>query len=260
MADAMSAHVFGAAAAYYNPAGLSAPGSGAQVLVMHQEWVEQIRMEHLGVRAPLGEEDAFGVTLMTVTIPDIEVRTRPGPADGTFTARNFELGGSYARKMSDQLSLGITAKFLHEKIFLDEASGFALDAGMRYATPIEGLNAALTLSNIGGMSSLRSSSTKLPASTRIGFSYAASIQDFSLLGATDIVYVFPDARASMGLGAEIVFENVVAGRAGYLFGSDTRSISAGIGVRYEIVDVDYAFSPLGSDLGSTHTVSIIVNF
>ena len=64
----------------------------------------------------------------------------------------------------------------------------------------------------------------------------------------------------MNLGGEWMFNNVVAARAGYQIGSNTRGFSAGVGVAYDIFNLDYGFVPLSSNLGSGHTISLALNF
>ncbi len=265
MGDAMSALVEGAAAAYYNPAGLlsSSTGSmGTQLMFMHKEWIQDSRTEFLGGAMPLGERSALGVSVISTTVSDIEVRTRPGPPEATFTARNFSTGLSYAQAFGEDVRLGVTAKFLYEKIFVDEASGFAADLGAQVKTPVENLTAGIVLANIGGMSKLESEKTSLPAMLRIGPAYSVGFgaDEYTLNLAVDYMNVFPEKHSYVNTGAEFMFTRILAARAGYQFGSQGRGLSAGLGVSYGIVGLDYAFSHLAEDLGNTHTLSLAVTF
>ncbi|MCZ6776609.1 MAG: PorV/PorQ family protein [Ignavibacteria bacterium] len=264
MADAMSAHVTGSSATFYNPAGLPVAqlaNSTSQLTVMHKEWIQDTRTEFLGASALLDEENAIGFSINSTTISDIEIRTRPGPSEGTFTARNFSFGASYGRILSEQIRVGITAKFLYEKILIDEASGFAVDIGTQYQTPIENLSVGAVLANLGGMSTLRNEKSSLPTLLRIGPGYSTELVNISsdLTLASDLVYVFPENRSYVSLGGELLFSQTIAARAGYRFGSDGRGFTTGIGVQYSIIFVDYAFAPLSADLGNTHTISLSLN-
>src|SRR5512140_2498912 len=174
MGDAMSAIVQGAAATYYNPAGLlssSQEGTATQLMFMHKEWIQDTRSEFLGAAMPLGQRSALGVSVVTTTVSDIEVRLRPGPPDATFDARDFSAGLSYAQGIGEDIRLGVTAKFLYEKILVDETSGFGVDVGAQVKTPIENLVAGAVLANIGTMSQLQSEKITLPALFRIGPAY-----------------------------------------------------------------------------------------
>ena len=265
MGDAMSSLVGGAAATYYNPAGLlPSAGSGmeTQLMFMHKEWIQDARTEFLGAALPLGERNALGVSVISTTVSDIEIRTRPGPPDATFTARNLSLGVSYAKAIGTDLRLGLTAKFLYEKILVDEASGFAADFGAQVNTPIEHLTAGIVLANIGGMSALQSEKTSLPALLRIGPAYSIDLasDEYTLNLAADYMHIFPEKQGYLNTGTEFMYGRLLAARLGYQFGSQGRGLSAGLGILYGIVGLDYAYSHLAEDLGNTHTLSLAVTF
>jgi hypothetical protein len=265
MGDAMSGSVTGAAATYYNPAGLlgaNADGSSAEVMLMHKGWIQDTRMEYLATRIALNDESALGFFLNSTTVSDIEVRTRPGTPEGTFTARNFSVGASYARTMWNDLRIGLTAKFLYEKIFVDEASGLAFDLGLQCKTPIEHLSVGAVLANLGSVSELRSEKSTLPAILRVGPAYSLEIEsmDSRIILAADELYIFPERSSYLNVGGELFFNQTLAARAGYQFGSEGRGLSTGVGVHYGIVNLDYAYSPFSSDLGNAHTISLGLNF
>jgi len=265
MGDAMSSLVEGAAAAYYNPAGLvpSDPANArTQLMFMHKAWIQDSRTEFLGAAMPLGERSALGASVVTTTVSDIEVRTRPGPADATFTARNFSAGLSYAQGVGEDIRLGITAKFLYEKILVDESSGYAIDFGAQVKMPVENLTAGLAVANLGTMSKLESEKTSLPAMLRVGPAYSIAFSDneYTVNLAVDYMNVFPEKHSYMNTGAEFLFGRILAARGGYQFGSEGRGLSLGMGVYYGIVGLDYAYSHLAQDLGNTHTLSLAVTF
>lgn len=263
MADAMVGSVDGAAATYYNPAGL-APRSGSngtQLMFMHKEWIQDTRMEFLGGSGPLGENDALGISVTSTTVSDIEVRTRPGAPEGTFTARNFAAGASYARRLSDNVRVGVTAKFLYEKILVDEASGFAFDIGTQIDTPIDNLTVGAAVANLGKLSALETDPSVLPALARIGPAYAFALSEdlYRFQLAADLLHIFPEGKSYFNAGTEVNFDRLVSGRVGYQFGSKGRGFTAGVGFEYGIFALDYAYVPLSADLGNTHTIAIALN-
>jgi hypothetical protein len=264
LADAMAASVSGSAANYYNPAGLiwrEGAEARTQFMFMHKAWIQDTRIEFLGGMTQIGDENAIGAHLISTSVPDIEVRTVPGEAQGTFTASDLAVGVSFAHKFGQNVRAGITAKYLYEKIFVDNASGFAADLGVQADTPIENLKAAFTLANLGGMSTMRNEKTALPALMRLGTAYDFDISDgrYSFLLAADGLYVFPESRTYLNLGTEAVISRLVSIRAGYQFGSQARGLSAGLGLAYGVLALDYAYARLTSDLGNAHTISLAVN-
>jgi hypothetical protein len=196
MGDAMSAIVSGAAATYYNPAGiLASPStSTAQLMFMHKEWIQGTRVEFLGSSILFDDNNAIGFSLNSTTISDIEIRTRPGTPEGSFTARNLSLGATFAHRFSDDLRIGVTGKFLYQKILVDESSGFGIDVGAQYRTSIENLSIGAAVANLGSMSGLRGGNTKLPALLRVGPAYSYQLEGISskLSVASDLLYILPE--------------------------------------------------------------------
>jgi hypothetical protein len=265
LADAMTAGAAGAAAAHYNPAGLLAPmreGTAVEALFMHRTWIEDTRLSWLGAAVRLGETDALGFSLSTLTVPGIEVRTRPGPAEASFDARNLLLGASWARRFSGSVRAGITAKLLYQKLLVDESTGFGVDAGVQVNPGIEGLTLGAAMANLGTGGTMREESTTLPALLRAGGMWQTPVEavNADLRLALDVVQNLPAALTSLSVGAEAVVDRLVAVRAGYQAGETVRGLSLGLGVAYSPVTVDYAFAPLREEFGGTHTISLALTF
>lgn len=263
MGDAMSGVVAGAAATHFNPAGLlPAPGTSAssELMFMHKEWIQDTRTEFLGAAIILDEDQALGGAVTTTTVSDIEVRLRPGPAEGNFTARDLSAGFSYARVITPEVRVGLTAKILYQKIYVDDASGFAVDVGGMWTTPVENLTVGVALANLGSMGTLREEKTKLPALVRVGPGYRLLLNEgeMELVGAADYVRIFPESRNYLNAGGEFTFNRTFSARAGYQFGSEGRGLSAGLGLRYGFISVDYGYAKLSADLGNGHTFSLAI--
>jgi hypothetical protein len=263
MGDATAASVNGAAATHYNPAGIlpDSTAGNAELLFMHKEWIQDTRTEFLGARVSVSDLFALGFSVNTTTVSGIDIRTRPGPAEGTFTSRYLALGLSGAYRIGGGVSAGITARFLYEKILVDDASGLGVDFGMQYETPLEGLSVGMALANIGAMGNLRNEPSRLPALLRTGAAFALPVASVrgQLILAADGLFVFPESRTLLNAGAELAIEGIFAARAGYQAGSEGRGLSLGGGIRHGIFALDYAFSRLSGDLGNGHTISLGVS-
>jgi hypothetical protein len=263
MADAMAAAVDGAASTYYNPAGLAGPESSqkTEIIFTHREWIEDTRVEYLAGRIPLGTDDAIGVAFNSTTVGNIEIRTGPGEAAGNFTARNFSGGLSYGRRVTENVTIGGSVKYLYEKILVDEASGFGVDIGARVQTPVENLAVGAAIVNLGRMNSLRNEGTKLPSQLRIGPAYSFSFDEGTYGGvvAADFLRVLPDKKNFVNCGGEFVFSKLIAVRTGYQFGSEGRGFTAGFGVQYGMAGIQYAYAKLSDDLGDAHAISLLLS-
>lgn len=260
LSDATTAIASGASAATQNPAGLviaTDPARRIDVVFTHREWIQDTRMEYLAVRIGLDSLQSLAVSLASASTDDIEIRTRPGPPEGTFSARNASVGLSYARGFGD-LSLGLTAKVLYEKVLVDDATGYAFDIGGRWQSPLPDLVVGAALQHLGSMGTLREKSTTLPATFRLGPAYRLGWESprMDLLMAGDLAYVFEEGEPYASLGAELTYDSMLAARAGYQFGSEGRGFSAGVGIRYSLMQLDYAYAPIASGLGNTHTITV----
>lgn len=261
MGDALTASAAGAAGTYYNPAGIleraSAPHAPS-VMAMHKEWIQDTRTQFLGVAFGLADGHALGISVNTTTIADIEIRTRPGEAQGTFTARDLAVGLSYAHRITDDIRAGISVRYLYEQILVDDAAGFAGDVGLQYDTPLEGLTAGIAIANIGSMNAMRAEEVRLPTLARFGVAmpFEVAAIDARVLLAADGLHLFREGRTLAAFGAECMFLSSFAVRAGYQAGSEGRGLSLGGGVRYGIITLDYAYSKLATALGNGHTIAL----
>ena len=250
----------GPAAAQTNPAGLQSVGvdtASIHLLMTHQEWIQDTRTEFLGAALPLGDDQTLGFGLLTTTVSDIEIRTQPGPPEGTFTSRDLAFGVSYARKITETIRAGVTARYLYERILINEATGYSFDAGVRMLLPVQGLEAGISILNIGRMTVLEQERTTLPSMIRAGALYSGIINpQFSYDVTGDFVRNVPEKRWYVGAGGEIWFQQLVALRLGNEFGSDARGFTSGVGFAYGIVGIDYALARLREDLGTTHTITL----
>ncbi|MGE5399382.1 MAG: PorV/PorQ family protein [Ignavibacteriales bacterium] len=244
----------------YNPA-IFADYSSPEILFTHNQWIQDTRSEYLGVSFKLfGLPMAAGIN--TTTISDIEVRTLPGEAEGKFSANYFSGSLSTGFNVVDFLSVGFTAKFLYEGLLSDESNGLGFDIGALYRSPIEGVNIGAAIRNLGSMNELRNDPTKLPTDLRIGASYENilnSINSKVTFGAEVQKYLVAD-DLHINLGGEFFYDDMIALRAGYQTGFESKGITAGMGLKWYNLSFDYAFTPFLLDLGTSHTISIKFKF
>ena len=259
MGEAATAAAIDPSATHYNPAALSLSAS-SQLLLMHREWIQDSQTDYIGATTSAGRI-RLGIAVNSTSIDNIEVRTTPGPAQSTFTARNASLGLSAAYDISPDLSVGTTGKFLYEKILIDEASGFAFDIGAIYRTSFNVILGA-AINNLGSVSELRDAASKLPTIFRFGGAYQSSLKNIDgvFTGSADIVAMSGENKSHLHFGGEMEFKKMFAVRAGFQTGYEAKNVSAGVGLRQGILRFDYAFIPFSFDLGSTHTISVGIDF
>jgi hypothetical protein len=204
----------------------------------------------------------FAVGINTTSVSDIEIRTRPGEPEGKFNAHYFSASLSTAHKIIDNLNGGITIKYLYENLYSDDATGMAVDLGLSYRGFIDGLSLGASLKNIGSMKALRAESTKLPTDFRLGAAYDFALpqikMDFTALAGFQ---KYTDANDShLHFGGEISYDKFFAVRLGYMSNYDSKNITAGFGILWKSLNIDYAYVPVKYGLGDSHIFSFIYSF
>ncbi len=259
MGEAYAAIASDPAATYYNPASLSLSHS-PELLFMHKEWIKDTRTEYFAAKTSWHTID-LGLSINGTAVNNIEIRESPGPPQETFSAHNAAIGISGACKIESTLGIGLTGKYLYEKILVSEASGFAVDIGTWYQTPWD-TRIAFVINNIGSMNELQYDASKLPTSIRFGIAYERSLEtlDGGITIASDLVSFTGEHKTHLHLGIEMNYRHAFSVRLGYQTGYNAKSFSSGVGFRYGGFQIDYAFIPIRYDLGTSHTVSVGMEF
>ncbi len=259
MGEAYSAVASDPTSMYYNPAAIGQI-SGPQLLIMHKSWIEDVRTEYMGGAVRWGWL-ALGLNLNATSVNDIPVRSVPGDPITSFDQRNAALGVTAAIRFDSSLSIGGTVKYLYEEYLVDNSSGTGLDLSADYRTPW-GIRLALGYFNIGAMSVLHTQSSILPHLVRGGAAYDIPVESLEsrLTLAADVLSYTEDKLTHLHTGAEFDYHDTFAARLGFQTGYEGKNISAGIGIHYGLLHVDYAYVPFSYDLGSTHTLSLGIDF
>lgn len=265
MGSSNSASITGLEATSLNVAGM-AHIRKTEVMFTHSKWLvgSGIDINSFGFSQKVGESGSLGMSVMAMNFGDIQVTTADLPEGGlgTFSPNYTNIGLSYARRFSNSISGGFTARVISEGISDMSAQGMSFDAGIRYVTgEHDQIKFGLSLRNVGppmqyngdglsfrstdintGITSTnerRSEDFELPSLMNIGISY-----DFYLLPEVDSTgdQITSDHRLTVAgtftsnsftrdqykLGLEYAFKSMFMVRAGYVasegnFSSDTRT-------------------------------------
>jgi hypothetical protein len=239
---------------FMNPANIASRESYG-VLFSHTEWIQDIRTECLFVAAPFNF-GSLSLSIENTSVDGLELRTIPGPAIGTFNAQSTSFQLTYGVELTPEIRIGIAPKYLYEKIFVDEATGYGIDAGVLYTTPMDGLILGSSLTNLGSLSAFRNDRTDLPSQIRFGGTYSFNLDELIFRIATTFSSELGTSINHCSFGGEAIYHHTITMRFGYQTGIDTRGFSAGIGIRYSFVMIDYAYVPFSLEAGNSHIISI----
>ncbi|MDE2825726.1 MAG: PorV/PorQ family protein [Bacteroidota bacterium] len=266
MGDAQVASVSNAFATYWNPAGLAS--ERRSIAGSHRIWVGDVRAYDIAAQLPAGRNSAWGLSLTATDSGDMEARTQPGAPEGMFSAQFINAGVSYARAIRG-LRIGITGRYLRERIFDTNASGYAFDAGIQVDLLSRSLNLGASVRNIGRMGELEFERTPLPSLLQGGIAlsplqivgYTDDVQLLDLALALETSHLIDDNLTRLHVGISVTVMELVDLRGGYVSSDELRDYTFGLGLSFDGIYADYAYIPFeGGFDGPGHILSLLYHW
>lgn len=246
---------------YWNPAGLGLLKE-RELTAIYNIWFEDIRHGFLGYAHPF-KSSTLGVAINYLDIGRME-KTRwdyPGGKGETFSATDIAGYLSCARRLREDLAVGLNLKHIQQRIEDESATGFGTDLGILYKP--SNLRLGLAVQNIGTELKFIEEGYPLPLNIKAGIAYPFK----NLLFALDANKPM-DNEMKFSLGIESHWFKILALRLGYKTGPDHRlgivtktpaGLTAGVGFNLKPLRFDLAYAPYG-DLGDTYRVSLLARF
>ncbi|MEQ8908524.1 MAG: PorV/PorQ family protein [Vicingaceae bacterium] len=260
-----------------NPAGIT-DVNGFNATISNYSLGAGIQHSFASVILPRKNElSAFGFSLNMLNSGEMEVRTEFQP-EGTgekFYATNMAFAATYAQKLSDMFSAGISLKYIHEQM-ADYSNGtVAADVSFLYYTDYKDLQFAVMVQNFGGNSALNGDDLKsdfnrtntinadnygVPTVFSLGASIVPwEVEKQSLLVSLQLNHPSDNAE-NYRLGVEYQYLELLFLRAGYKLNVEGQPFPTfGFGLRHRIgghpLRFDYGANPTEFQ-GLLHTVGI----
>ena len=278
----------------YNPASIAFVEK-QEGFLSQTKYIADITYNVLGYSRNMNEDmntDFFGVHIfsldsgpMDVTLDNAESQSGTGE---TFKFTGLCIRGTYARRLTDRLSIGVTGKYIREQIYTTFMHTYAFDIGSNFNTGLYGFVFGMSISNIGpeakyqgegltdyeidesGDYELSTEPFPLPMTLRIGItneligpeSELMPSEAHKLLIAVDAINPI-DYTLYGTMGMEYAWKDMIYARMGYRMGHDTAEWSLGGGFRVNgdgyKVGLDYAYVNYGI-LDYTHQFGINFEF
>lgn len=288
--------VSGLEALFWNPAGLSRMDGNVNVFVSHMTYLGGIGVDYAALGVGLGGEGTLGFDVKSLALGEINVTTEDQP-DGTGETASpsfITVGGTFARKISDKISMGLTVHAIFEKMASVSASGLAFNGGVQYSGlgGIDGLSVGVAIKNIGpalrfdGAGLLRSaditdvnqigSTLKIPAAAgdlpstiEIGLGYSALVVHDQVVNFSTTFQNNNYSDDLYSFGLEYGYQGILALRGGYSFTSKDQGAeyifgpTAGAGVHSPVgslmLTFDYGYRT-AKYFGGNHVFDIVLEF
>ena len=268
-----------ATSAFWNAGGLSRIERN-ELTFAHTQWLVDTKFNWVGLAYKLDDDNAVALTVNQLDYGQEEITTElEQNGSGAFwKAQDLAVGVSYSRNLTDRFSIGLTAKYITQSIWNESASAWAVDVGLLFFTPLDGLRLGMNISNFGtGMkldgedllrpadvdpansgnnsnisSKLETENWPLPLVFSVGVGYdIINNEEWKFILATDALV--PNNQTTYGnVGAELIWNRIISLRVGYtsLFKEAAQEgLTAGVGIQYDFggffAKVDYSYTDFG---------------
>jgi len=292
-AEAMGNAIVGltddASAVFWNPAGI-VKVNNVQAHFSYMNWFDLFDFNAASLVYNAGDAGTFAASMILFSTDKMEITTEEQP-NGTgrfFDAGDIALGVTYAKYLTDRFNVGLTVKYINQRIWNETASGVAFDIGTQYKLDFQNLTIAMCMTNFGAdmkydgsdldftyrkddnypmsrlvPSRLSTEEYPLPLNFQVGIGFDVFEFDFvKMKGAIDVTHP-NDNKERAHFGTEFSFFDRFFIRGGYKYNYDDQDFSFGAGANVPLggsaVYFDYAFS-IYDILPSVHRVSVNLCF
>ncbi|MEN0052436.1 MAG: type IX secretion system outer membrane channel protein PorV [Mucilaginibacter sp.] len=245
---------------YWNAAKLPFLEDKSTVSLSYSPWlrklVSDINLAYLSYAQKLTDRNSLGFSLRYFNLGTINLVDENLISQGTYNPSEFSVDGTFARKFGEELSLGLTLRYIHSGLY----SGFGLTAAQ--SNPVNAVSADVSLfsthntvqfnkdaifsfganiSNIGTKVNYSRGGPQLflPANLKVGIANTLFLDDVNkvtfALDLNKFLVPTPPIRDSVG--------NIIKGR------DDSRSVVSGIlgsftdapgGLKEELQEINYS--------------------
>jgi hypothetical protein len=276
LAEAYSSVVNTSEAVFWNPAGLTRVDN-IDVATSYVDWLLDISHFSLAAAYSMGNIGTLGFQAVLTDMGEIE-ETRvdhlfrneeqgiynPGLTGNTLKPGSMVFGLSFARRLTEKFSFGLTAKYAIEDLVVQTASTFMFDGGVLFETGFKSLTLSAVLRHFGPKVTYFNKSYPLPQTFTLGLSGYLIAPESSFLGTSEsskllLTYDLSQPRdysQQHHIGAEYAFRDLLYLRAGYKLNFDEEGLTYGFGLAYGGIRIDYSYSDFGEFLDAVHRFSV----
>lgn len=274
MGDALTSLEGGSSAMFFNPASMAEMEDMVSVSLGQTNWIAEINHIYgsLAFSPNGGNLGVFGLFFQSVDYGDmmgtIIADNEQGFIEtGTFSPSAMAVGIGYAKSLSEKFSIGGNVKYVFQDlgtgliglsptagrtIVNAKANVIAFDFGVLYHTGFRSLNFGMNIRNFSQEAKFVKEGFELPLTFKVSLSmnmmdlFDVNQEMHRLNVALDAVHP-RDYDQQINLGAEYIFMNTLALRAGFSTPNDEHNFTTGVGIQQRIAGVmlaaNYGYTP-----------------
>lgn len=278
-----------ASSVFHNPAGI-VKVKNVEAFFSYTNWFEMFDLNSASIVYNMENAGSLAASMIVFSTGKMEITTEENP-NGTgrfFDASDLSVGLTYAKFLTDRFNIGVTAKFVHQQIWNESASGVAFDIGTQYQIDFQNMTIAMSMTNFGGdltfdgpdldvthlknnnyplsrltPARLQTDEYPLPLHFQVGIGFDVYKYDFvTVRGGIDATHP-NDNNERVHAGLEFAFYDRLYLRGGYRYNYDDQKFSFGAGANVpfagSFIAFDYSYS-IYDLLPNVNRVSLIVSF
>lgn len=254
MGSAFTSVADDSSAAYWNPAGIA--------------FMEDIQLGFVYTKMSLDRDYNYAnatlpnlwhsaISVIMSGVRDIQGYDSRDYATGSFDEKNMALLVSFAPRLNDELGVGFNIKALQDKIESASSIGYGADMGAMLK-PTNQLSIGLMLQDVYTTIKWENNySETVPMVGRIGVSYdifAPQAKSYNLKLSMDVEKYATMTRTRYNFGTELNITDNLFLRTGIA----DNFLTAGFGVRYSFIGLDYCYKMDKMKLAATNQVALNV--
>lgn len=276
MGDAFAPMAGDASAVFWDPARLNLV-ENSSLFFTHNNFLAGVRVDAFAFSKRIQNIGVLGVNMVYLNSGDIEETTvfQQNGTGRTYFVEEFAVGVSYARMLTQKFGVGLNFKYAREDLTkglgLNTATqSWAVDVGTVYYPGFSRFKSLRMVMDIRNFApEIQPSGTYIdysegqpldePSKYKVfplplTFEFGIGIDPVNTKNqklSVAVVAVHPnDHTEQLNIGAEYTIFNTFSLRSGYILNHDSRTLSAGIGIKRKIfndfsVAIDYAYADYG---------------
>jgi hypothetical protein len=264
LGDVGITHIRDVNSVFWNPANVSGVRS-MEATFSYTNWYAGMDYVAGAFGARLGRVGIVALSVASLNYGQLDEAVLGGGAGdartgNTFSGSNMLVGLTFAREFTDRLSIGLSAKYVHESLFDYAAGTIAFDVGSSYDLGVRGVTLSMVAQNLSGAvswmgedSDRPDSGYDIPLVFRLGIAMTLAGPDeaFVTTGPSHRLVMAVEAINSndynerVNVGLEYSLIDMITLRGGYRFNMEDAGLSAGAGIMTGLggidLRVDYAY-------------------
>jgi hypothetical protein len=228
------------------------------ISVNHSVWLVDTNCSQI-VYSKGNRNKHFGLSARVLDYGLIDTRDDTGAIIGNYHPLDANLMTNFAYRFLPSHMIGINIGLLYEKIETSSSYGINSDLGYVYLPPIANSTMFASLRNLGITSKMDNESIKLPLTYEFGLGYTLN-SDVFVLSNQAAVNKAVDTDMQITLASEIALWNTLALRLGYKYNYSDENLTAGMGINWRDISINYGWNCFSDRLTDTHSFGVTYNF